>query len=553
MVALGTFLYLLPLLSVEASPTVRLGRTVLTGREIVSVQQEFFGNIPYAEPPVGNLRLRPPVPKFSLRTDSFDAREYGPACLQVGTGLSPAEMSEDCLTLNVLRPAGTTARDRLPVMFWTYGGGFQGGQASTANASLIVAQSVIRGTPIIFINFNYRLGPLGFPQGHEAGASGDVNLGIKDQIAALEWVQRNIGAFGGDKDKVTLFGQSAGSVMMSILFLNPGVIEGLARGAIFESGFQGTAPLFPPSRGEGDWLNFVAGVPSCSSSSSLSSNSTTSTLDCLRSNSTTTASLLQGFALAASLTVNPSAPFPPVLDGAGGLIPELPSVLLGRGWFAKMPFIAGTVLDEGTTFVPPTINSTEQLFASAIALFSPSDSPDVLEESVKKLLELYPDEPALGSPFNTGNETFGLSSQFKRASALVGDTDFQAQRRFWMDTAANAGVLTYGYLFTQPQTTTPPAIGVFHASELLYVYGKPDDTSPSSEQLSRIMTDYWVSFVVNLTPNDGLGVPKPEWRQYTPGDKVLMELNGESLTMIADDYRQEQIAFFNSNPAIWRR
>ncbi|KAJ6483953.1 extracellular triacylglycerol lipase precursor [Mycena sanguinolenta] len=522
MISLPLLLFFSWFVSINASPAVQLGQTTLIGREIeiASVQQEFFGNIPYADPPLAGLRFRAPVPKSSLAPGSFNATEYGPACLQVTTGLTVNEMSEDCLTINVLRPAGTSSDSKLPVMFWTYGGGFVGGQASTSNASLIVAQSVARGTPIIFVNFNYRLGPLGFPQGQEAGDRGAVNLGIKDQIAALQWVQMNIETFGGDRDKVTMFGQSAGSVLTSILFLNPSVVFNLARGAIFESGYQGTAPLFPPSRDETDWETFVSGVPSCSDIATSGS-----TFECLAQANTT--EILQGFALVTAVSTT-LTPWPPVLDGPG------------------------TVLDEGTTFVPQTINSTEEILESILSLFSPSSSPTTLEESAQTVLQLYPDIPALGSPFGTGQNTFGLSSQFKRAAAIVGDSDFQAQRRLWIETAANAGVKTFGYLFTEPQPT-PSALGVFHASELAYVFGKPSNTSPASEELSRIMTDYWVSFVTSLTPNDGLGVARPEWAQYTPQNKTLMQLNDANLTMIPDEYRADQIAFLNSDPTIWRR
>ncbi|KAJ7225244.1 esterase 1 [Mycena haematopus] len=544
-------LTLLPLISrfvsTNASPTLQLGKTTLAGREIASLQQEFFGNIPYAEPPLAGLRFRAPVLKRSLNPGYFNATEYGPACLQVTTvcpGLARNQMSEDCLTINVLRPKGTSANSRLPVMFWTYGGGFVGGQSSTSNSSLIVAQSVARGTPIIFVNFNYRLGPLGFPQGQEAGNKGAVNLGIKDQIAALQWVQMHIESFGGDKNKVTLFGQSAGSVMMSILFLNPPIVGHLARGAIFESGYQGTAALFTPARNEADWETFVSGVPSCSDIATSGS-----TFECLAKANTT--EVLQGFSLVSAVSTNLS-PWPPVIDGLGGLIPDLPSVLFKRGQFARLPFIAGTVLDEGTTFVSEAINSTEELYEGILSLFSPASSPTTLQDSAQTLLQLYPDIPALGSPFGTGNDTFGLSSQFKRAAAIVGDSDFQAQRRLWMETAANAGVKTFGYLFTEPQPI-PSAVGVFHASELVYVFGQPGNTSPASEELSRIMTDYWVSFVTSLTPNDGRGVVRPEWTQFRPQNRTVMQLNDANLTMILDDYRADQIAFLNSDPTIWRR
>ncbi|KAJ7023451.1 extracellular triacylglycerol lipase precursor [Mycena alexandri] len=535
----------------NASPTIKLGETTLVGRDIPSLGQEFFGGIPFAEPPLGNLRLRPPVPKTSIGYSTLNATDYGPACLQTANGIAPDQVSEDCLTINVLRPSGTPANAKLPVMFWTFGGGFVGGLSSQFNASAIVAQSVTRGTPVIYVNFNYRLGPLGFALGQEAGEKGALNLGIKDQLAALEWVKANIETFGGDKSKVTVFGESAGAIMTSILFLNLS-LNNLARAAILESGSQATSALFTSERGELDWQNFVAAVPSCAFTVTSGS-----TFDCLRRANTT--EIFTGLSVvttppSAGLTA-PDEPLPwgPVLDGPGGVIPDLPSVLFSRGSFARLPFIAGTNKDEGTVFTPPAINSTEEIIDGLVALFNPTASPTTeLEQSIQTLLQLYPDIPALGSPFDTSNNTFGLNSQYKRAAAGVGDLNFQSQRRLWMETAANAGVKTFGYLFTQPQPLLPAAFGVPHSSEIRYVYGAPTDTSASSVLISRLMIEYWVSFTTSLTPNDGQGIPRPEWAQFTPQNKTLIQLNGANVTMIPDDFRAEQMDFINSNPTIWR-
>ncbi|KAK0229700.1 Alpha/Beta hydrolase protein, partial [Armillaria nabsnona] len=113
----------------------------------------------------------------------------------------------------------------------TYGGGFSTGTSSFYNGSAIVARSIARGTPIIYVNFNYRLGPLGFPQGREAASRRYLNLGIKDQMMALEWVNKNIARFGGNNERVTVFGQSAGGVMTSVLLLQPH-ISNLAVGTV---------------------------------------------------------------------------------------------------------------------------------------------------------------------------------------------------------------------------------------------------------------------------------------------------------------------------------
>ncbi|KAF9011689.1 esterase 1 [Cyathus striatus] len=531
-----------PRAAASGPPQVKLGGTTLIGRDVTLLQQDFFGGIPFAEPPLGALRLKPPVLKTQLSgVKTFDASNFGLGCLQAG--VPAAAVSEDCLTINVFRPSNLPPNAKLPVLFWTYGGGFDAGASSIYNGTLIVAQSVARGTPLIYVNYNYRLGPLGFPQGGEADKRGALNLAMRDQLAALEWVQANIGLFGGDKTKVTVFGESAGAIMTAALFLNS-PIEKLARAAIFESGSAASALTFNAERREVDWQNFVGGVPSCASLA-ISSN----TFGCLESANTT--EIFEGL-LAALAEAPEEFGFNPTIDGPKGLYPDIPSRLFAKGQFAKLPFITGTNLDEGTIFTPKNIDSEDLLHESIIANFTPPlVSAQELNAAVNRLLQLYPNDPSLGSPFNTGNQTFGLSPVFKQTAALNGDISFQSQRRFWIQTASNAGVKTFGYLFTQPQPTLPPVDGVEHSSEVTFVYGQPPDQSPSARNLSSIMIDYWVSFATSLDPNDGKGNPRPNWAQYTPHNQVLMELNANSLGLIPDTYRAEQISFINSVPAVF--
>ncbi|KAF8961457.1 extracellular triacylglycerol lipase precursor [Flammula alnicola] len=526
----------------HAAPEIQLGKTTLVGRDITELKLDFFGGIPFAEPPLGNLRLRPPVLKTTLGVATFDASNFGKGCLQSSSSVTT--FSEDCLTINVYRPSGLQSSAKLPVL---YGGGFDGGEASIYNASAIVAQSVARGTPLVYVNFNYRLGPLGFPQGQEADNRGALNLALKDQLAALEWVQANIEAFGGDKTKVTVFGESAGAIMTAVLFLNS-PIEKLARAAIFESGSAASALEFKAARREIDWQNFVSGVPSCASLATSGN-----TFDCLRKANST--EMFSGVITA--LAEAPEAfGFDPTIDGPGGLFPDIASRLLSKGHFARLPFIAGTNLDEGKctlfTSTNPTDLSVAGIRANIIASYSPPlVSQADLQQTADRLLELYPDDPSVGSPFNTGNQTFGLPSGFKQEAALLGDLSFQSQRRSWIQTASRTGVKTFGYLFTQPQPTNPAAEGVSHGSEVFFVYGAPPDTSASALHLSSVMIDYWVSFATSLDPNDGLGNPRPLWAQYTPTNEVLLQLNGDNTTLIPDDYRKEQIDFINSDPTVF--
>jgi len=244
--------------------------------------------------------------------------------------------------------------------------------------------------------------------------------------------------------------------------------------------------------------------------------------------------------------------FDPTIDGYGGLFPEIASKLINAGHFARLPFMAGTNLDEGTLFTSSGLLTSADIKASLIAMYSPPlVDPAVLQDAVNTLLELYPDIPAVGSPFNTGNETFGLPTGYKRDAAIVGDLDFQSQRRSWIQAASRAGVKTFGYLFTQPQPTNDPSLGVSHASEVFFVYGVPPDQSVSAIGLSRIMIDYWVSFATSLDPNDGHGIPRPQWDQYTPQNQVLLQLEAGNTTLIPDNYRKEQIDFINSDPAVF--
>ncbi|ESK84656.1 extracellular triacylglycerol lipase precursor [Moniliophthora roreri MCA 2997] len=526
------------------APQVKLGNTTVVGREdtiLGLAKLDFFGGIPFAEPPLGKLRLKRPVLKTSPGGQTFDASQFGPACLQPGQPVTA--VSEDCLTINVFRPSGISADAKLPVLFWTYGGGFQGGAASIYNASAIVATGVARGTPLIYVNYNYRLGPLGFPQGAEAQRRDVLNLALSDQVAALEWVQRNIGTFGGDKTKVTVFGESAGAIMTAAQFLNP-YFSKWARAGIFESGSAATAHLLTGQEREGSWTSFVKAVPECAAL--VGSNDT---FDCLQS--VNSSSILQGL-VASIAEASELFPWSPAIDGPGGFIPDLPSRLFKKGIFARLPFIAGTNLDEGQYKSPGFDYSTENLRNSIIANLSPPDvSPQQLASAAERLTELYPDVPALGSPFNTGNETFGLPSGYKRFAALNGDVAFQSQRRFWQQTMANAGIKTFGYLFTQPTPGIDPALGVAHGTEVPFVYGLPlvtPNATASATRISQVMIEYWVSFATSLNPNDGKGRPRPVWSQYTPQNQVLIQLNGDNTTLIPDNYRQEQISFINQNP-----
>ncbi|KAH9179846.1 esterase 1 [Lactarius sanguifluus] len=482
-------------------PRVRLGGTSIIGKHLRSYNQDFFGGIPFAEPQIASLRFAPPQLKLSLAPSrSFDARSYGPSCLQLE---NDADMSEDCLSLNIFRPSGIDSLASLPVMVWIYGGGFSYGQSSIYDGSYFVEQSVARGTPILFVSLNYRVGPLGFPQGPEAAERAVLNLGLRDQWAALEWV--------------TLFGESAGALSASYHYLNEN-FTAVARAAIFQSGLGSTLPIFNAYRGTPSWMLFANNTKSCMALTL----SPDSTFSCLMSASSS--DLLVGARAGMALEL---FPFRPVLDGNEGIISGQPMKRLARGAGQRVPFIAGTVLDEATMFLQRDFQ-TEDITTWMNANFTPSPiGPDALRTGLDKMLSLYPDDPSAGSPFGTGNQTFGTGPGFKRGSAIIGDIYFQALRRFWSQTTSAL----------DPQPSDDPALGVSHDSELPYLFGDVSKNGPpKSARLSRAMLDYWISFAVSLTPNDGKGMQRPHWEIYDEAKRVL-ELTGNGVGLVSDNYR----------------
>ena len=199
---------------------------------------ESFKGVPFAAPPVGELRWRAPQP-VQPWSDVRQANAYSADCMQVPFPSDAAPLgtkpAEDCLYLNVWRPAGTKADAKLPVMFWIYGGGFVNGGSSPE----VYAGSKFAEKGVVFVSANYRLGRFGFfafPELTKENADGMVgNYGFMDQIAALKWVQKNISAFGGDPANVTVFGESAGGFSVSMLLTSP-LSQGLFSKAIIESG-----------------------------------------------------------------------------------------------------------------------------------------------------------------------------------------------------------------------------------------------------------------------------------------------------------------------------
>ncbi|KAG9011486.1 hypothetical protein FRB94_008317 [Tulasnella sp. JGI-2019a] len=557
--------------------------TISTGANVTGIYDTSIGlnsylGIPFAQPPVGNLRFSPPVPVAPGPSgQQILATSYPPACLQdtQNSLVGSYGISEDCLYLNVWSTHNVTQTSKLPVMIWVYGGAFVEGAASTYNPTSILLQASVMQSPIIFVGLQYRLGIWGFCQGVQCGANNATNLGLRDQVMAFQWVQDNIEAFGGDPNKVVIAGESAGAGSIALHYLNPAIQKKpLFRGAIMESGTADVVGVGKPNQAlHQSAFDAIANLTGCSPNATATANSSAQStsgttaynqavFDCLKSANNET--LFNATVTIERLPQYDGLPiFGPTLDG--DIVPDYPSKLIASGKFAKVPFISGNNLDEGTLFVPPTINSTAEYDELGDQVFRANQTV------LTKLQSFYP-TLAEGSPFGSGNETFGLSPIFKQAAAIFGDVAFHAPRRFFLKHAQAFGLQnTYSYLFTQnTDTNTTAYTGVSHGSEVTFVFGAytaaaaqiMNTTFPAPvEELSSQMVAYWVNYVNFLNPNGNISSPISQavakqlnltsWPLYGGGSGNMLQLQGGNLTVVQDDYRSAPISYMNSlGPAI---
>lgn len=420
--------------------SVNLPYANIIGKDLFSVQT--FNAIPYAEPPVGKLRLRPPK-RLERDIGDVDARGIAPACPQmylttendnpfldfIGDALTlpifkAVNGQEDCLTVNVQRPSGTKEGDKLPVLFWIFGGGFQLGSTGMYDASGLLKAGVNMKQPFIFVSVNYRVGGFGFLPGKEVLADGAANLGLLDQRMGLEWVADNIGAFGGDPEKVTIWGESAGAIsVMDQMVLYGGNItykgKDLFRGAIMNSGSVIPAEKVDCAKGQAVYDNVVK-MAGCGGAKD--------TLECLRE--ADYKKLLQATNSAPGIFSYNSVALSYLPRPDGVVLTSTPDQLVMRGEYASVPFIIGDQEDEGTLFAlfQSNLTTTDKVVDYLSDIFFPQAGKKVL----KGLVETYPSRAKYGSPFRTSvfNEIY---PGFKRLAALLGDIVFTLTRRVFLE------------------------------------------------------------------------------------------------------------------------
>ena len=438
-----------------------------------------FKGMSYAAPAVGPLRWRAPRPaEFS--SDILVADKYGPACPQssIQESAGQGDSAEDCLYINVFKPVETDGK--LPVMVWIHGGSFISG----AGGDPLYDGSKLASEGVIVVTFNYRLGPLGWLPTHglfqDVGNDAVANFGMLDQIAALRWVHDNIGAFSGDVDNVTLFGQDAGGMSVTMLMASPEA-AGLFQKAIVESGF-GREPARSLGDTESVREEFVK---------ALGMGGTRSQLRTIAPELIVSAETL--------LAGEPTMRYSHVIDGR--TLKEVVADAFRAGRESGIPLIIGTNGDE------------------AGSGSHPEESLKLLPETVEGLRKYYPD--AAGHPAAL-------------AAKILTDQVFTEPARFLARTHASHGFPAYRYLFSYvPEQKRSPVTGAGHGDELQFIFGtlgaRGGLFSYRDRDTSNILRSYWTNFAKTGNPN-GAGLPL--WEAYPQDDKILMISNAGIASLV---------------------
>lgn len=449
-----------------------------------------YKGIPFAAPPVGDLRWRPPV-HAAPWTGIRKANAFAPACMQVGVsmpGETPPAVSEDCLYLNIWTPA-KTAHEHLPVIVWIYGGGYINGSASMP----LYWGDQLAQKGVIVVTTAYRLGPLGFlalPElTRESPHHSSGNYGLMDQIAALEWIQRNVAAFGGDPKCVTVAGQSSGSISVSILMASP-LAKGLFQRAIGESG-----GLFEPLQLAPKYLLANAELDGDKYRVSLG---------------------------AASLKELRRLPAILLTGNAGGIVhaviepyvlPLSPYQAFASGQQNEVPLLIGSNAEEARALIDVT-HETAATFDND------------LEHSVGQL------PPPLIAAYPHATDEEARQAQLGLERDLRFGWDMWAWARLQAGTGKSP---VFYYSFRQqppfPADSVYAGWGASHFAELWYVFDHLDQSpwkwTAADLKLAKEMSSYWVNFARSGDPN---GPGLPAWPAFTSSESKVQYL-GDPITV----------------------
>jgi para-nitrobenzyl esterase len=533
-------LLFLPILAIQAfpwDPKVKTKNGVVEGfTDIHGVH--IFHSIPFAQPPVGRLRFRPPEYPAAPWEGVKSVKSQPSSCPQIKVTDLFHIGKEDCLDLHVYVPPNKTD-ERFPVMFWIFGGGYSLGDGF--QEGLYAGANLARATNSIVVAVNYRVGPFGFlshdalQREDEDGSTG--NMGVRDQQAGLKWVQDNIEAFNGDPNRVTIFGESAGGFSVCWHLVNKNSKK-LFHAAIIESGSCDAKQFFPKSIDQNRFGDLYASSIGCNSTKF--NNNDTLLLNCLRNLKTTdimngvlnwfnpnwpyskdgttiddnvpghpsiekyrkaiqifdaASSRLSNILSAGLPSLAPVMPWGPVIDGTDVGTADMPLTLLENGKGNYVPTIWGSNKDEGSIFIPLAALIVK---GGSYPLNSKTLNLTLLhffynnEKKVHDVLNLYP----LGDYQN---------SQDSRAAAILRDCFFSCSMRRGARAMNSNGVKSWLYHFEFPlENPLYTLFGNFHASELGFVFDTwVNPLSKESKEMSNIFQKYWGNFANNGDVNGG--------------------------------------------------
>ncbi|RLL93568.1 hypothetical protein CFD26_100923 [Aspergillus turcosus] len=466
----------------------------------------------YAAPPLGNLRFRAPREPAHNPTLQ-DASEFGPIC--VGTGQSTTSTrAEDCLFINVFTPSDATTHSKLPVWVFIQGGAYATNANANYNGTQVVQES---GNKVVFVNFNYRVGALGFLAGKDVKDDGNLNVGLLDQRMALHWVKKHIRRFGGNPEHVVIHGASAGGGSVSFhLAAYGGRNDGLFVGAIPESPWWAPQVTFSESE---VLYGRLLGAVGCS------------TLACLRS---ADASAIQRANLSAPDEGSISYPaglgkFWPVIDG--DLVRNRLYAVFEQGKFIRVPLMVASDTDEGSSFAYNATSPAE------VSLFLRSFYPHLSSEQLQAINNAYPKM----------NPVPQHAAYFPSASAAFGDATIVCPGIFMTHSMARFlhgphRVWNYRYNVQDPPRIAA-GLGVTHTFDLQAIFGLNYGGSVSSSMrdinaaIIPIVMHYYISFIRTLDPNLLRADGAPFWRSWGAGERLKIQTNATAMETISEVQR----------------
>jgi para-nitrobenzyl esterase len=449
-----------------------------------------FKGIPFAQPPVGDLRYQPPQP-LACSSTTLVADTYANECPQLSSG--KAVGNEDCLYLNVWQPSDAESGSPKPVLFFIHGGGNVQGSTSQRlpdGSYQYDGEALSAAGDVIVVTVGYRLGPLGWladPALSQEGGASSGNLGLLDQTAALQWVQRNIGAFGGDPSRVMVFGESAGAVDTCSLVASP-LAKGLFSRALMESGGCVAIPTAQAeAAGEG-----VVSKAGCASAGDVAA--------CMRELSVD--AIMAAGGASANVVAAGLGTYGPVIDGYA--LKGEPGLIIAAGQHNHVPMVIGSNSDETSTYVQ-AIPTCDAYAADVQGLYGPVAA---------SALQHYPCDQ-----YATPQKAF---------IALTSDARFICTaRRDAKSFAMGQSEPVFRYVFTHGvDTPRGQANGAFHGLELLWVFQHLDVSGYTPSQgevdLANAILRYWTRLAATGDPNAG-GVPT--WPQYDAAMDPYLDLN----------------------------